>query len=64
MKSKRKTKSWTQSYVGHEIGVAKSTVSDIETGRRKPSFDVLIKLLILFDNTELANAILEFLGTT
>jgi DNA-binding helix-turn-helix protein len=42
-------KGWSQSYVAEKIGTSKATVQMLETGQRKPSFDVLVKLLDLFN---------------
>lgn len=46
------------------IGVGLSTVHDIETGRRKPSFTILIRLLFLFGKIELAEDLLVFLDVS
>ena len=48
LRQERKNRGWTQDYVAQQIGITKSAVHDIETGRRKPSYDVLVKLLDLF----------------
>lgn len=48
LRQERKSKGWTQGYVAEQLGITKSAVHDIETGRRKPSYDVLVKLLDLF----------------
>jgi len=39
---------WTLEFVGARVGINKATVHDIEIGRRKPSYDVLVKLEDLF----------------
>ena len=44
----RKGKGWTQEYVSEQVGIASNTVHDIETGKQKPSYVVLIKLENLF----------------
>jgi len=44
----RQSKGWTLQYVGDAVGLNKTAVYDIETGRRKPSYDVLVKLEIFF----------------
>ena len=49
LRQERIKKGWTQEYVAEKIGVAKATVQMLETGQRKPSFDVIVKLLDLFD---------------
>ena len=48
IRQKRINKGWTQGYVGQQVGVTKTAIHDIETGRRKPSYNVLIKLFTLF----------------
>lgn len=48
LRQERKNRGWTQDYVAQQIGITKTAVHDIETGRRKPSYDVLVKLLDLF----------------
>ncbi|GHV34577.1 hypothetical protein FACS1894187_05420 [Synergistales bacterium] len=49
IRQKRISKGWTQQYVGQKVGVSKQAIHDIETGKQKPSYDVLLKLLTLFD---------------
>lgn len=49
LKQERQNKKWTLSYVASEVGVTPSTIHDMESGRCKPSYDVLVKLLELFD---------------
>ena len=44
----RITRRWTQAYVGKQIGTTKAAVHDIETARRRPSYEVLVKLEDLF----------------
>ena len=44
----RVEKGWTQKHVGDEVGVSKVAIHDIETGKQKPSYDVLVKLENLF----------------
>jgi DNA-binding XRE family transcriptional regulator len=51
IRQERIKRGWTQTYVGQQVGVGKVAIHDIETGKRKPSYDVLIKLLALFDVT-------------
>lgn len=48
LKEERIKKKWTQEYVAQKTGVSKSTIQMMETGKRKPSYDVLLKLLDLF----------------
>lgn len=49
LRQERKRRKWKLSYVADKVGVTASTIHDMETGRCKPSFDVLVKLLDLFD---------------
>lgn len=44
----RKARGWTQEFVEGEIGITPEAVSMLETGQRKPSYDVLVKLEDLF----------------
>ena len=39
---------WTQEQVAQKIGITEQAVQLIETGQRKPSYDVLVKLEDLF----------------
>lgn len=42
---------WTQNYVAEQTGLSLTAIQKIETGRRKPSYDVLVKLEDLFGLT-------------
>ncbi len=44
IKQERINKGWSQQYVADTIGISKQMVHDLEVGRRKPSYKVLIKL--------------------
>lgn len=48
LRQERIRRGWTQHFVAEQIGTTKTTVQMLETGQRKPSYDVLIKLLDLF----------------
>lgn len=48
LRQERENKNWTQEYVAEQIGITPEAVSMIETGQRKPSYDVLVKLEDLF----------------
>ena len=48
LEQERKKKQWTQEFVSKQIGVTPEAVSMLEKGKRKPSYDVLVKLLDLF----------------
>jgi DNA-binding XRE family transcriptional regulator len=48
IRQERIKKGWTQEYVGQKVGVTKQSIHDIETGKARPSYDVLLKLENLF----------------
>ena len=48
LKIERERRKWTQEYVAKTLGLTAESVSMIETGRRKPSYNVLVKILDLF----------------
>lgn len=48
MRQERLKRGWSCEHIGKQIGVCAETVRLIETGQRKPSYDVLVKLLDLF----------------
>lgn len=52
IRQERMRRGWTQEHVARKIGVTKATLQRIETGQRKPSYDVLVKLLDLFEYTD------------
>ena len=52
LRQERIAKGWTQDFVAHRIGTTKATVQMLETGQRKPSYDVLVKLLDLFNYSD------------
>lgn len=49
LRRERVTRGWTLQFVAEAVGVSKQTIHDIETGRRKPSYDVLVELENLFE---------------
>lgn len=49
IRQERVNRGWTQEFVAKQIGTTLSTVQKIECGIRKPSYDVLVKLLDLFE---------------
>lgn len=49
IRQERERLGWTQEYVAEKCEVSKQTVCDWENSRRKPSFNVLVKLLDLFE---------------
>lgn len=48
LKRERVKRGWTQGQVAKACGVSTQTVYDWESGRRKPSYEVLVKLEDLF----------------
>lgn len=48
LRQERQKRRWKQTEVAQAIGISKQMVNDMETGRRKPSYEVLVKLLDLF----------------
>ena len=52
MRQERISRGWSQEYVGKQIGVTPESIHYLETGQRKPSYDVLVKLLDLFDTND------------
>ncbi len=49
IRQERINKKWTQQNVADQLGLSKTAIHDIETGKQKPSYDVLVKLLELFE---------------
>lgn len=49
IKRLRKQKGWSQTELAEQIGSHPSHVNRIETGKYKPSVDVLVKLADVFD---------------
>ena len=49
LRERRQEKGWTQSYVGEQVGITSVSVHDIETGKNRPSYNVLLKLCKLFN---------------
>lgn len=64
IRQERMMHDWSQDYVAEQIGVTSETVHYIETGQRKPSYDVLVKLLDLFDKKEAVKEIHELFKET
>ena len=52
IRQERIKRGWTQEYVAKQIGTTLSSVQKIECGQRKPSYDVLVKLLDLFNYSD------------
>jgi len=48
IRQERIKKDWSLKYVADYAGLSVPAIHDIETGRRKPSYDVLVKLEDLF----------------
>ena len=51
LRQERILRGWTQEFVAEQIGTSHSAVQMMETGQRKPSYDVLVKLENLFGMT-------------
>lgn len=51
MRQERKKRGWSQEYVARQVGVTPEAIHFIETGRRKPSYGVLVQLEDLFHMT-------------
>ena len=49
LRRERLQRGWTLEYVAEQVGVTKPAVQMLETGVTKPSYDVLVKLLDLFE---------------
>nr|WP_312579614.1 helix-turn-helix transcriptional regulator [Sedimentibacter sp.] len=49
MRQERIKNKWTLQYVSKKVGVTKTTIHDIEIAKRRPSYEVLIKLENLFN---------------
>ena len=49
MRNIRIAKGWTLQWVGDQIGLTRDAVNKIETGKRHPSYEVIIKLQTLFE---------------
>lgn len=49
IRQERERRGWTLEDVAIKIGISRQAVQLIETGRCKPSYDVLVKLLDLFN---------------
>lgn len=52
IRQERERHKLTLENVAKMVELSKPAIHDIETGRRKPSFDVLVKLLDLFGKKE------------
>lgn len=48
IRQEREKHNWTQEYVAEQVGITAESVSMLESGKRKPSYDVLVKLLDLY----------------
>jgi len=51
IRQERQQHGWTQEYVAKQVGITNQAVNLIETGQRKPSYDVLVKLEDLFQKS-------------
>lgn len=60
IRQERVQRGWSIEYVADELKVDPSTIQKIETGLRKPSFELLIKILNLFGKSKLAKQIDDY----
>ncbi len=49
IRQERQKHNWTQEYVAQKVGLTKTAIHDIETGKQLPSYKVLVKLEDLFN---------------
>ncbi len=49
IRQERKKNGWTLDFVARQIGISKAAYRNIETGQRKPSYAILVKLLGVFN---------------
>jgi transcriptional regulator with XRE-family HTH domain len=49
VRAERARRRWTQSELGERVGWPRSSVSDVESGRRKVTVDDLVALCVAFD---------------
>jgi len=49
IRQERILREWTQEYVGKQVGLTKTAIHDIETGKQAPSYKILVKLENLFN---------------
>ena len=49
LRARRISEKWTMEYVGKCVGLTKTAIQAIETGKAKPSHEVLLKLCKLFN---------------
>ncbi len=49
IRQERTKKNWSQSVVAKKLGITKSAYSNIETLKRRPSYEILVKLENLFN---------------
>lgn len=51
IRQERMNHGWTQQYTAQKIGITQTMLQKIENGKRKPSYEVLVKLEDLFGKT-------------
>jgi len=52
IKEEREHRGWSHTQTAEAVGITKAAYRNIEAGVRKPSYDVLVKLLDLFDYSD------------
>lgn len=48
LSQERSKRGWSQEDVAKKVGISSTAIGFIETGKRKPSYDVLVKLENIF----------------
>lgn len=59
MRQERERRGWSQEYVAGKLDLTPETIHYLETGQRKPSYDVLVNLLDLFGRKRAVKQIRE-----
>lgn len=49
MRKERLARGWTQEFVGKQVGVQKQAIQNLEAGKRKPSYELLVRLEDLYE---------------
>lgn len=51
IRQERLRRGWTLDYVAEQVGLSPTAIQKIETGQRRPSYDVLVRLENVFGLT-------------
>ena len=49
IRQERMSRNWTQGFVAEKIGITQTMLQKVEASKRKPSYEVLVKLEDLFN---------------